>query len=85
MLAFGMIGMPEVVLIGFIALLVYGKKLPEMARSLGKSVQEFKTGMQEKEQLSADPGLTAPSDSEQDSVKQLPKETDAPVTAKLES
>jgi len=40
---FGPIGMPELVLIFFVALLVFGpKKLPELGRSLGRGLAEFK-------------------------------------------
>ncbi len=40
------IGPPELLVVGFIALLLFGKKLPEVARSLGKGVTEFKKGVQ---------------------------------------
>lgn len=37
------IGMPEAILIGIVALLVVGpKKLPELARTLGKGLNEFR-------------------------------------------
>ena len=37
------IGMPELIVIFFIALIILGpKKLPEVARSLGKGIREFK-------------------------------------------
>jgi TatA/E family protein of Tat protein translocase len=40
---FGSIGMPELVLIFIVALLVFGpKKLPEIGKSIGKGLAEFK-------------------------------------------
>jgi sec-independent protein translocase protein TatA len=42
----GGLGYPEMLLVAFIALLLFGKKLPEVARSLGKGVTEFKKGVQ---------------------------------------
>jgi sec-independent protein translocase protein TatA len=44
----GMSGVPEILLIVFVILLLFGsKKLPELARSLGKSLNEFKRGQTE--------------------------------------
>ena len=42
------IGTTEIIVIGAIALLLFGgKKLPELMRGLGKGVKEFKDGMSE--------------------------------------
>ena len=47
-LAIGMPGGPELLVIVFIILLLFGaKKLPELSRSLGKSLGEFKKGQEE--------------------------------------
>ncbi|TWT76208.1 twin arginine translocase protein A [Planctomycetes bacterium CA13] len=47
-LAFGFPGMPEMVIVLFIALLLFGgAKLPSLMRNLGKSANEFKRGMNE--------------------------------------
>ena len=43
---FGNLGFPELVVILLIVLLLFGaKRLPEIAKGLGKSIQEFKKGM----------------------------------------
>jgi sec-independent protein translocase protein TatA len=42
---FGGIGYGEMMIVFIIALLLFGKKLPEVARSLGKGMMEFKKGL----------------------------------------
>jgi sec-independent protein translocase protein TatA len=44
---FNMPGWAEVLVIAFVGLLLFGKRLPEVARSLGKSVVEFKKGIRD--------------------------------------
>lgn len=42
------LGMPEILVILVVALLIFGpKKLPELGRSLGQSIREFRRGAQE--------------------------------------
>jgi len=41
-----MISMPEILVVMFIILLLFGpKKLPELARSIGESVKSYREGM----------------------------------------
>jgi sec-independent protein translocase protein TatA len=37
----------ELMVVGVVAVLLFGSKLPSVARSLGKSMSEFKRGMEE--------------------------------------
>jgi sec-independent protein translocase protein TatA len=50
---------PELLIVGFVALLIFGNRLPGVMRSLGKSVTEFKKGIsgieEEIEQASTTP------------------------------
>ena len=39
------LGAPELILIGLIALLLFGNRVPEVMRSLGKGLGEFKKGV----------------------------------------
>jgi len=51
----GFIGLPELLLLGLVALLVFGpKRLPEMGRGLGNGLREFKSS------VSGDHGAPAP-------------------------
>ena len=45
-LAFFSLGTPEIVVIALVGLLVFGNRLPEVGKSLGRGIVEFKKGLQ---------------------------------------
>ncbi|HYG74049.1 MAG TPA: twin-arginine translocase TatA/TatE family subunit [Planctomycetota bacterium] len=58
-------GLPELLIILFIVLLLFGgAKLPSLARSLGSSVSEFKKGTREGEEEANKPVVTAKKEEE---------------------
>jgi sec-independent protein translocase protein TatA len=48
-LAFFNLGAPEAILIGIVALILFGPRLPSVMRSLGKGIVEFKKGIRDTE------------------------------------
>jgi sec-independent protein translocase protein TatA len=50
MLAFAWPGPFEMLMLAGFGLLIFGKRLPEVGRSIGKTIVEFKKGMREIEQ-----------------------------------
>jgi sec-independent protein translocase protein TatA len=42
----GSFGWPELVVLALLGVLLFGKRLPEVGRSLGKGIVEFKKGLQ---------------------------------------
>lgn len=44
----------ELIVVGIILLLIFGKKLPDLARGLGKSFVEFKRGFNDAKQMKDD-------------------------------
>ena len=60
-----MFGTWELVVILLVVLILFGgKKIPELARSLGKGISEFKKGMKE-----IDPNVITPSKTEEPEEK----------------
>ena len=49
MISFGMPGATELCIIAGVALLIFGKRLPGVARSIGSSVVEFRKGLRDVE------------------------------------
>ncbi len=44
----GQLGLPELIIIGIIALLIFGpKKLPDLGAGLGKAIRDFKGAIRE--------------------------------------
>jgi TatA/E family protein of Tat protein translocase len=72
---FGNIGLPEMLVILAIALLIFGpKKLPEVGRSIGKAMREFKKSTEEikarfEDEIRADDFKTI-----QDDIKDIKKD-----------
>lgn len=63
----GFIGVPELLLLGIVLLLLFGpKRLPEMGRSLGRGMREFK------ESVTHDGSKSEQPDDEQPKVVELP-------------
>lgn len=55
LLLFGSLGTPEVLIIVFVILLLFGgKKIPELMNGLGKGVKSFKDGMKEEEKAKSE-------------------------------
>ena len=44
-LALGQIGWTQMIVLGLLGVLIFGKRLPEVGKSLGKGIVEFKKGL----------------------------------------
>lgn len=76
---FGPVGMPELIIIFVIALIIFGpRKLPDLGKSLGRSLAEFKRASNDLRNTLEDEIRVE--DSHQDSAKEPPTpiKTDSP-------
>jgi len=72
----GFPGGPELLIVAFIALMLFGKRLPEVARNMGKGLTEFKKGIRGveddiHENTSYDPEPTAERPTADDSLDNI--------------
>ena len=71
-LALGWPGPLEMIMLAGLGLLIFGKRLPEVGRSVGRTIVEFKKGMREVESELNDVG-NAPPPSAQPSLPKPPE------------
>ncbi len=57
------LGPTEMIIVGVVAVLLFGSRLPSVARSMGQSLTEFKKGMQGVEDGVREAMYTEPTDS----------------------
>lgn len=77
-----MLGTTELLLLGGLALLIFGgKKVPEMMRGLGQGVKEFKKGMKDGEDIPSSDNEVKPT-SEEDVNNTSLDENENPNNAK---
>ncbi len=59
----GFVGFPELIVLGLVLLLIFGpKRLPEMGRSLGHGMREFKDSISNSDRPSSLPAESEPRD-----------------------
>lgn len=65
------LGLPEILVIGLVALLIFGpKRLPELARGLGKGIRDFKRALEGEHEQSPPGDKSAPSEKPRDAVSE---------------
>ena len=72
----GGIGSFELIMIAAVAVMLFGSKLPEVARSVGQSYTQFRRGIND-----IQTSIKSELDRELDEVKRLPQEIDQAVNA----
>jgi sec-independent protein translocase protein TatA len=89
---FPSLGMTEMLVVMLLAVILFGKRLPEVGRSLGKGLVEFKKGLRGFESELEPSGYTAPdryedhrpSDRVEATVPKFEPPTSAPVPQHIE-
>jgi len=82
-LAWGMPGGAEWILIAVVGLLIFGKRLPEVGRSLGKGIVEFKKGLRGVED-EVEEASSAPARTSQGQIPQASAPATLPPAAKFD-
>jgi sec-independent protein translocase protein TatA len=82
LLAFGMPGGPEWIILLVLGLLIFGRRLPEVGRSLGRGIVEFKKGIRGLEDEIEDASSTPSVEQKpRPSIEQTPAESVETPTA----
>lgn len=69
----------EMIIVGIVALLLFGKRLPEVARSLGKGITEFKKGVRGiEDEVDSASSYSSSRPSSRPAAEDKPVETTAP-------
>ena len=69
----GFIGLPELLLLGLVVLIVFGpKRLPEMGRSMGRGLKEFKQSLSSEKDEQGDFELPSELIDEDDALVAVP-------------
>ena len=72
------VGMPEMIILAIVGLLLFGKRLPEVARNLGKGITEFKKGVRGIEDEAETSSSSSSRPSSRPAAEDRPVETTAP-------
>ena len=72
------VGMPEMIILAIVGLLLFGKRLPEVARNLGKGITEFKKGVRGIEDEVDTSSSSSSRPSSRPAAEDRPVETTAP-------
>ncbi len=86
LLAWGMPGTTELVIIAVIALVIFGRRLPDVARSVGKSIVEFKKGIRDvKDDISVQSRIESQPESQPQTKSEPAAEAASPKESSKES
>ena len=76
----GFIGLPELLLLGLVVLVIFGpKRLPEMGRSMGRGLREFKNSVSGDDTHHLDQLVTPAEEPETDAVAVVSADDHAPA------
>ena len=84
-LAFGMPGGTEWIILLVLGLLIFGRRLPEVGRSLGKGIVEFKRGIKGiTDEIEDESSRSGSKSRDEDRPRELPRRTADPVVSRAD-